>query len=140
MASRRYEGRHAKAETKKAPPKKAGPSATTPGYTGKVNAATGRVTGYQTVKKANAASAKIKPVAPRGTHTTKAAPRPSPTPARGPLDELGSFLSDRIDTITGKKQTPISRAMKNRNSVQATQENLAKAKRAIGSKVRIKLP
>lgn len=94
-----------------APKKK--PTTATKGYTPKVNAATGFTTGVRTVKKANAISSKIKPVAPRGV-SVSGRPKPAPTPKpKSLIDQAGDFLRNRADIMTGKIASPQSIAMRN---------------------------
>jgi hypothetical protein len=76
-----------------APKKK--PTTATKGYTSKVNASTGFTTGVQTVKKANKASAKVKPYAPRGTSTTTRARGRDPL-STGKLGEAVSAIGSAL--------------------------------------------
>lgn len=94
------------------------PTTSQRGYTPKVNKATGRVTGAQTVKKADAASKKIKEYAPRGISprgSLARAPKGSTAPKaknKNVLEQVGDFLQSRVDLATGKTRTPISDAMR----------------------------
>lgn len=88
------------------------------GYTPKVNAATGFKTGVTTVKKANAASAKVKEYAPRGISpkgSLARAPKATPKP-KSLVDKAADFVQSRVDLATGKTKTPISEAMKVRRT------------------------
>lgn len=112
-----------------AKPKKK-PTTATRGYTPKVNASTGFVTGVRTIKRANALSAKVaKPVASRPVAFKL--PRPAPR-SKSFIDQAGDFIQSRIDLATGKKPSLISRAMDNPNVPNLVRNEVRKIRKAQG--------
>ena len=55
---------------------------------------------------------------------------PSGAKPKSVLDQVGDFLQSRVDLATGKKPSPISRAMKNPNVPNLVKREVTKIKRA----------
>jgi len=110
-------------KTKATPPKPKVPAKTV--KTPIVNKATGFTTGSKTI-----AATKSNP---KTTSTALSQAKRVAAARKGPFEQVGDFIANRVGQMTGKIATPISGAMKNKTPViPYTQRNVKAIKKASG--------